>query len=71
MQAWTFLVIAFIGGPMHGDSHGIPYPSLAACEAATRVVGPTLGYDHTMRCEPTGQLSASVRPRPRPTRSAP
>jgi hypothetical protein len=71
MAVWTFLVVTFIGGPMHGESHRILYPSVAACEAATRIVSPTLGYDHGLRCEPTGQLSASVQPRQRPTRTTP
>ena len=63
MTFWTLLTIYLLDGTIAGQSR---HPSTEACEAATRVVGPTLGHDHLLRCEQTGEASTSIRPRQRP-----
>jgi hypothetical protein len=66
MTVWTLLVIYLLDGTSVGQ---VRYPSLQACEAATRAVGPTLGYDHLLRCESTGEGTASIRPPRNPRRN--
>jgi hypothetical protein len=68
LNVWTVLVIYLLDGTSVGQ---VRYPSLPACEAATRAVGPTLGYDHLMRCEPTNEAASSVRPQRNPRREMP
>jgi hypothetical protein len=66
MTVWTVLVIYLLDGTPVGQ---VRYPSLPACEAATRVVGPTLGYDHLLRCETTSEAAFSIRPPRNPRRN--
>jgi len=71
MNTWTLLLVTVLGGPMDGERGGLLYPSMAACLAAHHVISDGLGYNHQIRCEDTGILSSSMRPRPRPARSQP
>ena len=47
----TILWITMLGGPLEGDTFGIPYLTPEACEAAMRPVGDSLDYDWSMQCE--------------------
>jgi hypothetical protein len=66
MTVWTLLTIYMLDQTVAGQ---IRYPSLPACEAATRAVGPTLGYDHLLRCETTQEAASSIRPPRNPRRT--
>lgn len=66
MEYWTVLWITVLSGPLDGSTSGLIYPSLEACEAATTTISNTLTYDHSLVCEETITLSASIRPMPRP-----
>lgn len=49
------------GGPLEGDTFGIPYLTEEACRASMKTVGDTLGYDYSMTCE-TLTISAELEP---------
>lgn len=66
MEYVTVLWITVLGTQVDGSTSGLLYPSIAECEAATTIISATLPYDHTMECEETVTLSASIRPMPRP-----
>lgn len=66
MEFWTILWITVLSGPLDGTTSGLIYPSLEACQDATRTVSDTLAYDHKLECRETYELSASPRPMPRP-----
>ena len=65
MTYWTVLWITILSGPLDGAVTGIIYPSLEACEAATRQVSQTLSYDHSLDCEESTTASSSIRPKNR------
>lgn len=67
MQYWTVLWITVLGGDFDGARFGMLYETFAACEAATGAVSSTLSYDHSLECEQSLAISASIRPRARPT----
>lgn len=66
MEYWTVMWITILSGYLEGESIAIPYPSLAACEAALNSISDTLPYDHSLVCEEGDVMSASIRPQPRP-----
>lgn len=66
MEYWTVMWITILSGYLEGANIVIPYPSLAACEAALNPVSDTLDYDHSLVCEEGDVMSASIRPKPRP-----
>jgi len=66
MEYWTVMWITILSGYLEGANIAIPYPSLAACEAALNPVSDTLPYDHSLVCEEGDVMSASIRPQPRP-----
>jgi hypothetical protein len=47
----TILWITMHGGPLEGDTFGVPYLTPEACEAAMQPVGDSLDYDWSMQCE--------------------
>lgn len=63
MEYWTILWITMLST---GGSFGVPYQSLADCNAARAVVSDTLRYDHTIKCVETEEVSKIMRPLPRP-----
>jgi hypothetical protein len=65
MTYWTALFITILSGPLEGTTMAIAYPSLQACEAATRQVSATLSYDHSLDCQESTTASASIRPKNR------
>lgn len=65
MTYWTVLLITILSGPLEGMTTAIAYPSLEACEAALPHVSKTLPYDHSMICEESATVSASIRPKNR------
>lgn len=66
MEYWSIMWITVLSGYLEGANIAIPYPSLAACEAALNPVSDTLDYDHSVICEETLVPSSSIRPQPRP-----
>ena len=57
----TILWVTMQGGPLEGDTFGIPYLTEEACRASMKTVGDTLGYDYSMTCE-TLTISAELEP---------
>lgn len=47
----TILWITMLGGPLDGDTYGIPFVSEESCIAAKKTVSDSLDYDHNMICE--------------------
>lgn len=66
MEYWTVMWITVLSGYLEGANIAIPYPSLAACEAALNPISDTLPYDHNLECRKSEVPSASIRPKPRP-----
>lgn len=67
MEYWTVLWVTVLSGPLDGSTSGLIYPTLAACEAATTTISGTLPYDHSIACNTTDIMSASIRPKRNPT----
>ena len=61
LTTMTILWVTMQGGPLEGDTFGIPYLTDEACRASMKIVGDTLGYDYSMTCE-TLPISAEVEP---------
>lgn len=61
LKTMTILWVTMQGGPLEGDTFGIPYLTEEACRAAMTAVGDTLGYDYSMTCE-TLPISAELEP---------
>lgn len=66
MQPWVILWITVLAGPFEGISSGIPYQSMAQCEAATRAISDAIKVDHRLTCAPTSFGVATVRPKRNP-----
>ena len=66
MTYWAIMWITILGTDLDGQTTAIPYPSLAACEAALNPISDTLPYDHNLECRKSEVPSASIRPKPRP-----
>lgn len=66
MEFWTVLWVTILSGQLEGTVYAIPYATEEACVAATRSVSDSLDYDHSLTCEVTPTLSASIRPKRRP-----
>lgn len=68
MTFWTILFITILDPRLEGATMQIAYATEAECDAARSIVGDTLSYDHNMQCIVSNVPSASMRPRPRPTK---
>jgi len=66
MQQWAILWITVLAGPFDGISSGIPYQSMAECQAATRAISDAIKVDHRLTCTPTSVGTATVRPKRNP-----
>ena len=66
MTYYTIMLITILSGPMENSQSYVLYPSLDACNTATRAVSDTLTYDHTITCEVGDVPSGSIRPKRNP-----
>lgn len=66
MEYWTVMLITILGGDLDGAQTGLPFTSMAECEAATTQISATLSYDHNLGCVQTDTPSGSIRPERNP-----